>query len=74
MTTPTLLREAGEALYGDRWRVPLAGALDVNERTVRRWEVEQSPIPDGVWIELKSLLAAHGKRVRDLERRIPAAA
>lgn len=32
-----LIAEVGEALFGPRYRTDLAEALQVNERTVRRW-------------------------------------
>jgi hypothetical protein len=35
--SPALLREVGTALYGLQWQTELARALDVNNRTVRRW-------------------------------------
>lgn len=35
--TPDLLRQAGEALYGARWRAPLARDLGVSERTIFYW-------------------------------------
>ena len=37
MLTPDLLRQVGEALYGERWQTPLSRALGVGDRTVRRW-------------------------------------
>jgi len=33
----TLLRKAGEALYGEKWVAPMARALKVKERTIRDW-------------------------------------
>lgn len=47
-----LLNRIGEALFGAHWRTPLAVALDVNERTVRRWVSEEVKIPLGVWKEI----------------------
>lgn len=38
MTPSTLLSSVGRALYGDRWRRPLAAALGVHEGQLRRWE------------------------------------
>jgi hypothetical protein len=31
------LETVGKALFGERWQTPLAEALKVNDRTVRRW-------------------------------------
>jgi DNA-binding transcriptional regulator YdaS (Cro superfamily) len=55
--TPTLLREAGESLYGSLWQSALARDLGVNDRTVRRWAAGESRIPAGVWAELHKILA-----------------
>ena len=41
----------------------LAGLLDVAERTVRRWEKNEMPIPDGAAADLNDLHAAFGERV-----------
>jgi hypothetical protein len=50
-----LLQRAGEALYGLRWQSELARDLDVADRTVRRWLAGETPIPDGVAINLIQL-------------------
>lgn len=34
--TPDLVRRAGIALFGDHWQAPLARAIRVDERTMRR--------------------------------------
>lgn len=34
--TPDLVRRAGIALYGEHWQMPLAKALKVADRTMRR--------------------------------------
>ena len=40
-----MLREIGEALYGDHWISPLARALGVNVRTMQRWAAAQNSVP-----------------------------
>lgn len=45
MTSPSLLREIGEALDGSSWRSAQARRRQVAERTVYRWERGQ-PMPD----------------------------
>lgn len=35
--TPAELRRIGLRLFGPRWQTPLARAIPVNARTVRRW-------------------------------------
>lgn len=64
MTTDAgLLRQVGETLYGDRWRVGLSDALEVTDRTIRRWIVGGQDIPDGVWRELMALTFRHRIRI-----------
>ena len=63
---PSLLAECGELLFGQKWRVELAEALDVSERTVRRWAAGTSPVPNDVWNEINSLLSARAKRWREM--------
>lgn len=46
--TPAQLATIGRALYGPEWQTPLADALGVADRTVRRWVAGDSAIPDGV--------------------------
>lgn len=61
--TPSLLREAGELLFGDRWQAALAEALGVSDRTMRRWVSGENPIPDGAWADVLNLLRKRGKDV-----------
>lgn len=55
------LREVGEALYGPLWQTPLSEALEVSDRTVRRWAAGDSEIPPGVWDDVGKLCRARGK-------------
>jgi hypothetical protein len=72
MTEPKFFQKCGEALFGTHWRVELAAALNVSERTVRRWEKGLFEIPDGVWEDLKHLLGKRAKALLNLEARIGA--
>ena len=54
--TPSTLRAAGEALYGLRWQCELARALDVADRTLRRWVAGSHPIPATLAGEVIKLL------------------
>jgi hypothetical protein len=36
-TPPDMLADIGRALYGEHWRRPLADALGIHERQIRRW-------------------------------------
>lgn len=53
--TPKTLSIVGEALYGPRWQVRMSIALDVNDRTVRRWYAGELPIPDRLYDDLAAL-------------------
>ena len=55
MTTEQL-QKAGRLLYGDQWRAALARALDVDERTVRRWANGDSAIKQSIVDEIMQLL------------------
>jgi hypothetical protein len=66
-----LLREAGEALYGRRWQFALAHDLEVADRTVRRWLAGASPIPDGLWADIKKLVTARRQALAALRRKLP---
>lgn len=53
-----LVAQAGAALFGPRWPTPLAAALNLNERTVRRWNDpgSRSRPPESVMPQLIELL------------------
>jgi len=43
--SPSELIEAGERLYGPKWRKPLAEALGVDISTLRRWATAERAVP-----------------------------
>lgn len=51
----SLLSECGAALYGPHWKTELAGALNISERTVRRWDAGTQPVPPGAYADLLRL-------------------
>ena len=53
-----LLTAIGEALYGPSWQTELAAAVNVSDRTMRRWIAEQYTLPAGVWRDLAAALDA----------------
>jgi hypothetical protein len=69
--TPDLLEEAGQALYGDLWQSALARDLNVNDRTVRRWIANDSPLPDGLASEVTQLLRQRGFALTAVLRKLP---
>lgn len=69
--TPTLLREAGEALYGPRWQSDLARDLGVADRTVRRWHAGSHDISDGAWADLRALLTQRRAALGEVAKKLP---
>ena len=65
-----LLREAGEALYGPLWQSELARALEVSDRTVRRWAAGDTGIPAGVWPEIRDLAQSRRVLLANISRRL----
>lgn len=66
-----LVVRAGRAMFGDEWQRPLAVALDLNERTVRRIaqaerEGRDYPVAPGA---LRQLLELLNQESRKLEAR-----
>lgn len=51
-----LLHEVGETLYGEHWRPPLSRALEVDDRTMRRWAAGTLAIPQSIAGELLTLV------------------
>ena len=62
----SLLAKCGRALYGPQWQTPLAQALGVADRTVRRWARGDTPTPVGVYIDLLLLTQEHAATLDDL--------
>ena len=50
------LIQVGEALYGPRFHSQLAAALNVNERTMRRWVAGDFEPPESLKADLLRLL------------------
>ncbi|MBO1529635.1 transcriptional regulator [Psychrobacter sp. F1192] len=57
------LGQAGRLLYGDQWQSALARALDVDNRTVRRWASGESAIKDAIRDEITELLTTNQKEI-----------
>ena len=66
MTLPEF-RAVALALYGHEWQSPLARALGVTPRTVRRWASGESPLPGWLEEKLTGLAGARdtGPLIRD---------
>lgn len=61
--TPDLLRECGEALYGQQWQSALARDLQVADRTVRRWAAGEFGMPPGLAEEVLEVLRRRRKQI-----------
>jgi len=68
--TPDQLADIGRALYGELWQSELARALDVGDRTVRRWLSGDRAIGAGVAADLATICAARGKALADWAKMI----
>ena len=63
---PSIIREVGVALFGERWRSALASELDINERTLSRWAAAGAPVPLGVLNDLLRLVTEREQSLHDL--------
>ncbi len=66
-----LLREAGEALFGERWQSELSRALDVNDRTIRRWDSGEWEVPATLWKDLREVFRQRSAEMAAVRRRLP---
>lgn len=71
MTDAELLNATATALYGPLWQNALARALDINERTVRRWATGEAPVPLGVWHDISELIGDRVTELRNLQKSLP---
>lgn len=68
-----LLRDAGEALYGQRWQTDIARDLGVNDRTIRRWLSGADDLPNGVALDLLRLCMERAQALDDMVVRLKTA-
>jgi hypothetical protein len=61
MTPAETLALVGDALYGPKWRTPMARDLDVAESTLRHWTSGRREITAShpIFAELRDLVDAH---------------
>lgn len=67
---PSTLVMIGEALFGSRWQSELARALDVSDRTVRRWVAGATDLPPGVAMDLLRLVTDKLGALEAVEQRL----
>lgn len=66
MKRPTeMLAEIGVTLYGARWRLALARALDIDDDTIRRWMSGRTPLPPdhAVFADARRLLRRRQREI-----------
>ena len=61
-----LLAETGRALYGERWQSEVARALNVSDRTMRRWVAGQDAPRPGVYLDLLRLVMERAVELDEL--------
>jgi hypothetical protein len=68
MENPTItIADIGVELYGGCWQTELAKALNVTDRTVRRWAAGKG-VPRDVELVLAQLATARAKQLRGLAK------
>jgi len=60
------LAAVGTALFGSHWINELAFALNVSERSMRRWAAGTYEIPEGIRGELVTLCRARGANLEGI--------
>jgi len=74
MTTPmtdhALIPKVGMMLWGPDWQAPMATALKQPAGTVADWARGRTPVPAGIWKELREIVRLHGLKIADLDPEI----
>lgn len=68
-----LLENAARRMYGEQWQTPLAKALGINDRTVRRWAAGNNKVPKKIWPLVYAILIEQERAIReasDLVRKV----
>ena len=61
------LEDIGRALYGrSSWRPPLAEALHITLRTLRRWVNNTQDMPPGAWADVAELVTRRTEQLQKL--------
>ena len=72
--TGNILQEVGRALYGDIWQSELARDLGCNDRTVRKWNAGDAPIPEYLRGEVAEICRRRGDRLIEIAGQLGATA
>lgn len=68
--TPKKLTEIGQALFGHRWKSPMADVLNRDKKQIRRWADKDSVVPDWVEVEIYKFVKARVTALRRIVRRM----
>jgi hypothetical protein len=68
--TNQLLQDIGEQLYGPRWQTDLSRAIDVSDRTMRRWVSGEDSVPEGAWRDIYGKLESRIAQLDLTKRRL----
>ena len=61
-----IFKNAGELLHGKDWVTPLANDLNINRKTVQRWNKDELRINDNITDEVANLLYSKEQRIKKL--------
>jgi len=70
MEDRTLITEIGLALWGPDWKDPMADALKHRQGAVSDWAQGRTPVPAGIWQELREIARLHRLKIADLDQEI----
>jgi hypothetical protein len=70
MEDHALIPKVGMMLWGADWQAPMAAALKLPTVTVSDWAQGRTPIPAGIWKELREVVRLHGLKIADLDPQI----
>jgi len=70
MEDKMLIPKVGLMLWGPDWQAPMAAALKQPAGTVADWARGRTPVPAGIWKELREIARLHGLKIADLDPEI----
>ena len=70
MEDHTLIPKVGLMLWGADWQAPMAAVLKQPASTVADWARGRTPVPAGIWKELREIVRLHGLKIADLDPEI----
>jgi len=70
MEDHTLIPKVGLVLWGPDWQAPMAAALKHPAGAVSDWARGRTPVPAGIWKELREIVRLHGLKIADLDPEI----